>query len=65
MFNGLCGFGKFVFLNLVYADLLFLEIKPLHFHKIAFDVLQNFYNFSVNLTANTFAFLKQSPHSTC
>ena len=63
LFNGLCGFGKVIFLNLVHSDLFLFEIKPFYFNKIVFDVLQNFYNFSVNLTANMFAFFKQSPHS--
>ena len=58
----LCCFRKLVFFDCFYARFLLLQVEPHYFDQVLFDVLQNFYDFTVNFAANTFALPKQPSH---
>ena len=59
----LCCFRQLVFFYFVGVDLLGSEVKPFYFYQIFLEVLEYFHDFSVNLTADAIALLKQSAHT--
>lgn len=60
--NSLGCFREFIFLYSICSYFFRIEIKPLYFYDIVFDISQNLHHFTVNFVANTFALSKQFPH---